>query len=210
MRFPHPLPRTELTQTQIGERSRSDRGRTVLEVRAVLGGGEVHLDVVEGLALAEVVVVGGGEEAGPVAPHDGLEEFSFSFLVSCSPSRRVPLCGDQQARRNHQICLTGQSRIPQIAPSRWIIYLSMRENVRPMGLFWTRGPSRTKSIDHNISNLGSGLGPNLGWCQSIENGFKQSYNQLAVVDSPLRAIILSVEKSKLLRTIIRNLPRLRL
>lgn len=34
----------------------------------------MHLDVVEGLALAEVVVVGGGEEARAVAPHDGLQE----------------------------------------------------------------------------------------------------------------------------------------
>lgn len=48
--------------------------RTVLEVRTVLGGGEVHLDVVEGFALAEVVVIGGGEEAGAVAADDGLEE----------------------------------------------------------------------------------------------------------------------------------------
>ena len=46
--------------------------RTVLEVRAVVGGGEVHLDVVEGFALAEVVVVGGGEEAAAVAPDYGL------------------------------------------------------------------------------------------------------------------------------------------
>lgn len=50
------------------------RKRTVLEVRAVLGSGEVHLDVVEGFALAEVVVIGGGEETGAVAADDGLEE----------------------------------------------------------------------------------------------------------------------------------------
>lgn len=46
----------------------------VLEVWPVLGGGEVHLDVVEGLALAEVVVIGGGEEARSVPPHDRLQE----------------------------------------------------------------------------------------------------------------------------------------
>lgn len=48
--------------------------RLVLEVCAVLGGGEVHLDVVEGLALAEIVVIGGREEAGAVPPHDRLQE----------------------------------------------------------------------------------------------------------------------------------------
>jgi hypothetical protein len=53
---------------------RPEEDLTVLEVGPVLGGGEVHLDVVEGLALAEVVVVGGGEEARAVAPHDGLQE----------------------------------------------------------------------------------------------------------------------------------------
>lgn len=44
-----------------------------MEIRTVLGGGEVHLDVVQGLALAEIVVVGGGEEARAVAPHDRLQ-----------------------------------------------------------------------------------------------------------------------------------------
>jgi hypothetical protein len=34
----------------------------------------VHLYVVEVLALAEVVVVGGGEEPRAVPPHDGLQE----------------------------------------------------------------------------------------------------------------------------------------
>lgn len=34
----------------------------------------MHLNVVEGLALAEIVVVGGGEETRAVAPHDGLQE----------------------------------------------------------------------------------------------------------------------------------------
>ena len=48
--------------------------RTVLEVWPVLGGREVHLDVVEGLALAEVVVIGGGEEPRAVPPHDRLQE----------------------------------------------------------------------------------------------------------------------------------------
>ena len=55
-------------------RKRKEEDLTVLEVGPVLGGGEVHLDVVEGLALAEVVVVGGGEEARAVPPHDGLQE----------------------------------------------------------------------------------------------------------------------------------------
>ena len=44
--------------------------RTVLEVRAVLGGGEVHLDVVEVFALAQVVVIRGGEKPSSVSPHD--------------------------------------------------------------------------------------------------------------------------------------------
>ena len=47
--------------------------RTVLEVRAVLGRGEMHLDVVEGFALAEVVVVGGCEQSGAVAADYGLQ-----------------------------------------------------------------------------------------------------------------------------------------
>ncbi|GLT95627.1 hypothetical protein SLE2022_132980 [Rubroshorea leprosula] len=38
--------------------------RTILEIRPVFSNGKVHLDVVEGLALAEVVVIGGSEEAG--------------------------------------------------------------------------------------------------------------------------------------------------
>lgn len=33
----------------------------------------MHLDVVQGLALAEIVVVSGGEEARSVAPHDRLQ-----------------------------------------------------------------------------------------------------------------------------------------
>ena len=44
-----------------------------MEVRAVLGSGEVHLDVVKVFALAEIVVIGGGEKAGTVAPHDRLQ-----------------------------------------------------------------------------------------------------------------------------------------
>lgn len=50
------------------------RKRTVLEVRAVLGGGEVHLDVIQGFALAEVVVIGGSEETCAVAADDSLEK----------------------------------------------------------------------------------------------------------------------------------------
>lgn len=46
---------------------------TILEVGPVLSGGEVHFDVVQGFALAQVVVIGGGEEAGAVAPDDGLQ-----------------------------------------------------------------------------------------------------------------------------------------
>ncbi|GKV12837.1 hypothetical protein SLEP1_g23931 [Rubroshorea leprosula] len=38
--------------------------RTILEIRPVFSRGKVHLDVVEGLALAEVVVIGSSEEAG--------------------------------------------------------------------------------------------------------------------------------------------------
>lgn len=47
--------------------------RTVLEVRAILGGREVHLDVIEGFALAEIVVIGGGEQTRAVATDDGLQ-----------------------------------------------------------------------------------------------------------------------------------------
>lgn len=48
-------------------------GQTVLEIGPVLGGGEVHLDVVERLALAEVVVVRGRQQAGAVTSHDRLQ-----------------------------------------------------------------------------------------------------------------------------------------
>ena len=44
-----------------------------MEVRAVLGGGEVHLDVVEVFTLAEIVVIGGGEKTSTVASHDRLQ-----------------------------------------------------------------------------------------------------------------------------------------
>ncbi|GKU88718.1 hypothetical protein SLEP1_g2947 [Rubroshorea leprosula] len=47
--------------------------RTILEIRPVFSSGKVHLDVVKGLALAEVVVIGGSEEASLVAPHDRLQ-----------------------------------------------------------------------------------------------------------------------------------------
>lgn len=33
----------------------------------------MHLDVIEGFALAEVVVIGGGEQTSSVAPHDRLQ-----------------------------------------------------------------------------------------------------------------------------------------
>lgn len=33
----------------------------------------MHLDVIEGFALAEIVVIGGGEQTGAVAPDDGLK-----------------------------------------------------------------------------------------------------------------------------------------
>lgn len=44
-----------------------------MEVGPILGGGEVHLDVVEGLALAEIVVIRRREEPGSVSPDDGLQ-----------------------------------------------------------------------------------------------------------------------------------------
>lgn len=44
-----------------------------MEVRSIFGGGEVHLDVIEGLALAEIVVIDGGEQTSSVAPHDRLQ-----------------------------------------------------------------------------------------------------------------------------------------
>ena len=47
--------------------------RTVLEVRAVFGGGEVHFDVVEVLTLAQIIVIGRGEKPSTVAPHDRLQ-----------------------------------------------------------------------------------------------------------------------------------------
>lgn len=34
--------------------------RTVLEIRTVLGSREMHLDVIKGFTLTEVVVIGGG------------------------------------------------------------------------------------------------------------------------------------------------------
>lgn len=48
-------------------------GRFVLEVGTVLGGGEMHLDIVERLALAQVVVIGGGEKPRSVTSHDRLQ-----------------------------------------------------------------------------------------------------------------------------------------
>lgn len=61
-----------------------ERKRTVLEIGAVLGGGEVHLDVVKGFALAEVVVVGGGEQTGAVASDDGLKVTAIDVNVRYS------------------------------------------------------------------------------------------------------------------------------
>lgn len=49
------------------------RERTVLEVRTIFGGGEVHLDVVKCFALAQIVVIGGRQEPRTVAPHDRLQ-----------------------------------------------------------------------------------------------------------------------------------------
>ncbi|GKV38196.1 hypothetical protein SLEP1_g46131 [Rubroshorea leprosula] len=47
--------------------------RTILEIRPVFSSGKVHLDVIEGLALAEVVVIGSSEEVGLVAKAPGCE-----------------------------------------------------------------------------------------------------------------------------------------
>lgn len=89
-------------------------GRTVLEVGAVLGGGEVHLDVVEVLALAEVVVVGGGEEARPVPPHDGLQEAVVDVeREHLPPVHPVSLAGRRLRRRRGGGC--GESGGPGAA-----------------------------------------------------------------------------------------------
>lgn len=52
--------------------------RTVLEVRPVLGCGKVHLDVVEGLALAQIVVIGDCKQPSPVPPDDRLQVSSMN------------------------------------------------------------------------------------------------------------------------------------
>lgn len=44
-----------------------------MEVSPVLGGGEVHFDVVQGFALAEIVVIGGSEEPRTVSSDDSLQ-----------------------------------------------------------------------------------------------------------------------------------------
>lgn len=44
-----------------------------MEVRPVLGGGEVHFDVVESFALAEIVVIGGSEEPRTIPSHNSLQ-----------------------------------------------------------------------------------------------------------------------------------------
>lgn len=46
---------------------------TVLEIRTVFSGGQMHFDVVERFALAQIVVIGGGQQARSVTPHDRLE-----------------------------------------------------------------------------------------------------------------------------------------
>ena len=67
--------------------------RLVLEVRAVLGGGEVHLDVVKGFALAEVVVVCGSEESGAVAANYGLQVTAVDVEGHSFESVHFVVCG---------------------------------------------------------------------------------------------------------------------
>lgn len=49
-----------------------------MEVGAILGGREVHLNIVEGLALAEIVIISGGEKTSTVSPDDGLQVASVN------------------------------------------------------------------------------------------------------------------------------------
>ncbi len=46
---------------------------TVCQIRRIIRSAEVHLDVVQVFALAQIVVIGSGEEAGLVTPYYGLQ-----------------------------------------------------------------------------------------------------------------------------------------
>mmetsp|Transcript_73128 Transcript_73128/g.200807 ORF Transcript_73128/g.200807 Transcript_73128/m.200807 type:complete len:461 (+) Transcript_73128:408-1790(+) len=63
----------QLLRALLGERRRRDGGSLVLQKVAILGAGEVHLHVVDALALAEVGVISRRQDAAAEPPEDGLE-----------------------------------------------------------------------------------------------------------------------------------------
>lgn len=124
-----------------------------MEIRTVLGGGEVHLDVVEGFALAEIVVVGGGKEARSVAPHDRLQEATVDVerqglepvhLLRSNRvgTGRIRLRSRRLRSESESMANTDRGLLPQTGPRDADLVRERREKFREVrdkgrkGQFW--------------------------------------------------------------------------
>jgi hypothetical protein len=66
---------------------------TVCQIRRIIRSAEVHLDVVQVFALAQIVVIGSGEEARLVTPYYGLQITAIHIEIQRLESiHRHPAC----------------------------------------------------------------------------------------------------------------------
>lgn len=49
-----------------------------MQIRAILSGREVHLDIIKGFALTQIVIISGSQQPSPMSPNDGLQIASMN------------------------------------------------------------------------------------------------------------------------------------
>ena len=65
-----------------------------MKVRSILSGGKVHLDVVQGFTLAQIVIIGCSEQTSSMTPHDRFQVAAMN--VECKRFKSVHLREDHR------------------------------------------------------------------------------------------------------------------